>query len=105
MKMASDYSDLFAAAMPCASNAGSSDPDHLANVPLCVVAGDKDEIGTVETIQSTVAQIQEMGGEVLFTVLPDSTHSETCQNAFSEDRLEWVFGHVQDAPQQPLPAL
>lgn len=95
-RMASDYSNLFAAAMPVASSPIMISEKNLANTPLCVVVGDSDKISEPNIVGLFTKKIQNFGGEIMYSILENSNHQDTCKNAFTKERLDWVFSHTKE---------
>lgn len=90
-RMVSDYPGTFAAAMTAASYPYKVYPKHIAQTPLCVVVGTKDDKAKVSSVKPTIKEIQKYGGTVNLIVEKGSDHLATCSNAFSDNNLKWVF--------------
>lgn len=92
-RMVSDYPTLFAAAMPAAAKALMAKSSNMKSTPIYAVAGEKDELMELSEIRSWIEELQTTGCEVRFDVLPGLNHLETCDQAFTTDRLTWLFNH------------
>lgn len=65
----------------------------LASTPLYCTIGSKEEEWRINNLQSLTNHIQQNGGEVMFDILPDLNHPQTCEQSFTAERIGWVFGH------------
>lgn len=95
-RMVSDYPDMFAAAMPAVSIPRAT-LQVAKKTPICCVIGGADDVVSVDKVQPFITALQSLGGDVFFKVLDGSTHQDACRDAFTEDCLAWVFGHVHQA--------
>ena len=90
-RMVSDYPGTFAAAMTAASYPYKVYPKYIAQTPLCVVVGTKDDKAKVSSVKPTIKEIQKYRGIVNLIVEKGCDHIATCSNAFSDNNLKWVF--------------
>ena len=90
-RMISDYPDTFAVAMAVASYPRNAYPKNIAQTALCCVMAGKDDKAKVSLVKPTIKEIQKYGGTVNLIVEKGSDHLATCNNAFSDNNLKWVF--------------
>lgn len=93
-KMVSDYPDMFAAAMPAVSIPRGT-VEAVKSTPICSVIGGADDVVSADKVYPFITDLQSHGDDVLFKVLDGSTHQDACRDAFTDDCLSWVFGHVR----------
>lgn len=85
--------ESFAAAFVASGTYHDNDPAVLASTPLYCTIGSKEEEWRINNLQSLTNHIQQNGGEVMFDILPDLNHPQTCEQSFTAERIGWVFGH------------
>lgn len=76
---------LFSAAMPVASGL-SVNPSKFSNVPLFVVV-ESNRYFNEQSLRNR------MTADVMFERHSNNNHGQTCQNAFTKNRLNWLFSH------------
>lgn len=100
--MASAYPQLFAAAFPVAATV-KGDINQIQYTPVCTVVGEKDKSAPEAKLRPVVEQLQALGAEVHFQVIPKAKHSACCTQAFTEENLSWVFSHTLGIIKAPNP--
>jgi dienelactone hydrolase len=94
-KMLEDNPDTFAAAF-CASGSGRDlSIKNLEKTPVYITRGSEERDRRGEGISELVAKINENGGEAKFELLEGMNHPQATREAFTEERLQWVFSHVR----------
>ena len=81
--------ELFAAGFIGSGAAKNVQPEDFKNIPLYVTVGTDEN--SYKTLPDFVAQIKAAGGTVELTVLQGMDHGTACDNAFTDDRLDWFF--------------
>ena len=96
-KMLEDNPDTFAAAF-CASGSGRDlSIKNLEKTPVYITRGSEERDRRGEGISELAAKINENGGEAKFELLEGMNHHQATREAFTEERLQWVFSHVRAA--------
>lgn len=91
--MTSAYPHLFAAVMPVAGNPKTADAGLVASTPAYTVMGTDDSLMTIPRVSTFVGQLNERGGEALLDKEKGWSHMKTCTDSYTEERLDWIFGH------------
>lgn len=91
--MASTYPQLFAAIMPVAGNPENADATLLANTPVYTVVGTDDDLIAIQPVQLFIDKLKKVGGEALLDIEKGWSHVKTCTDSYTEQRLNWLFGH------------
>ena len=81
--------DLFAAGFIASGMPKNVTAEDFKTIPLYVTAGTNDN--AYSTLVDFTTRIKEAGGTVEFTILPGLDHPNACDNAFTPDRLDWLF--------------
>lgn len=100
--MTSAYPQLFAAAFPVAATV-RGDVNQIQYTPICTVVGEKDKSAPEAKVRPVVQQLQALGAQVHFQVIPKANHSACCSQAFSDENLSWVFSHTLGVIKAPNP--
>ena len=93
--IASAYPQLFAAVMPVAGNPETADSESLANTPIYTVMGGNDRLMTIPRVSAFVERLKEACGTVVMDIEEEWGHVQTCNDSYTSQRLDWVFGHVR----------
>lgn len=96
--MLSDYPGLFAAAMSVAGNPTGSDAVNVSRTPVLTVMGTHDEIMDISLVRNFSDLVASLCGEVLLETENGWTHEMTCTDSYTDNRLDWVFRHINTAP-------
>ncbi len=91
--MVSAYPNVFAAAMPVAGNPSASDASKVATTPIYTVMGTADTVMNLQVVTDFVEMLEANNGEIRFDSEDGWTHEETCEQSYTDDRLDWIFGH------------
>lgn len=89
-----DYPDMFAAAF-CASGGILNSCEQVKNIhtPIYFTIGTCEGTNYVELYQRYVETLDKGNIQVRFEELKGLNHRQACAEAFSEERLQWVFSH------------
>lgn len=91
--MASAYPYLFAAVISVAGNPETADANLVASTPVYAVMGTDDRLMTIPRVSQFVEQIRDKGGEALLDVEKGWSHVKTCNDSYTQERLDWIFEH------------
>lgn len=83
--------DVFAAAVPLCGGGDDSKAKRIANVPLWVFHGEKDESVPVEQSRRMVAAIKSAGGKPKYTEYSGAGHNIWIKVATEAELLPWMF--------------
>lgn len=89
-KMLSDYSDLFSGAMAVAA-VPQGKAKNISQTPVCCVLGGKDHWISIAESEEKVEKWRKKNVTIRFEVMEDMTHTEVCDQAFTEERIAWVL--------------
>ncbi|MCQ2076594.1 MAG: hypothetical protein MJZ20_06130 [Bacteroidaceae bacterium] len=98
-RLVSDYPDYFAAAMPAICSPKLDRLTHFVNLkkcaktPLCLVAGEKDEVYGPQVMEPYVKVLQKRKCDLKYIILPGLNHYKSCGNPFPKEGLDWLFSH------------
>lgn len=107
--MATAFPERFAAAVSVSGSGYQTDyiPDaeyfcQMKDIPLWAIHGAQDKISAPEAAQLfTDVLATECGGEVKWTLYPDTGHAGTYTRAYRDPALyEWLLSHSRSRPQQ-----
>ncbi len=91
--MLNEYPSLFSAAMIAAAMPRDVAVSEICNTPVYVVVGSKDERVKKKKVNKFVDKVEKEGGSIRLDVISNATHPQTCDRAFTEERIEWVLSH------------
>ncbi len=92
-RLLNDEPSLFAAACIAAATPLMVTAEKVKSTPVYAIAGTADNIMDATKIQDFVASIVALGGEAQCDLLEGKDHFGTCNDAFTEERLGWMFAH------------
>lgn len=91
--LALDYPDRFAAIAPICGAGDSLRAGRIANLPVWVFHGERDETVSIERAENMVRAIEEAGGKPRFTRVPEGGH-DVWTDAYGNSALyEWFLSH------------
>jgi predicted peptidase len=88
--------DLFAAAVPICSGGDESKAPQIANLPIWVFHGDKDEAVNVERSRGMIAALKRAGGKPKYTEYHGEGHIVWSRVASEPELLAWMFGQTRN---------
>ena len=88
-KILRERSDFFAAAFVASAGNRNAEPNEYLKTPLCVTVGEFER--STEDLQWFTSEIERLGGRVNFSILSGLGHREACEEAFTAERLKWLF--------------
>lgn len=83
---------LFTAAMPVAGNPGGCIAENFVSTRICTVMGTADNLMKIEPVESFIEQLGACGVVSRFETEEGWSHARTCEDSYTEDRLDWIFG-------------
>ena len=91
-RIISDNTDYFAAAMIVAADPDNTiSASNVAKTPILSVRGVTDVHSVALTLDSFADQVRDAGGTVREDILDVRTRAEVCREAFSPERINWIF--------------
>jgi predicted peptidase len=90
-KILRERNDFFAAAFIASGGNRNAEPNEYLKTPLCVTVGEFER--STEDLRWLSSEIERLGGKIDFSVLPGLGHREACDEAFTAERLKWLFSH------------
>lgn len=95
-RMLNDNPHTFAAACVAAATPLMVDAENVKETPVFAIAGTDDTIMDANKIETFVNSILTLGGEARFDLLEGKDHFCTCNEAFTRERLSWMFNHSRE---------
>ena len=87
------HPDRFAAIAPICGGGNTWDARRVANLPVWVFHGAKDQVVPIEKSEIMVAALEKTGGSVEFTVYPETGHDSWTETYNNPDLYEWFLKH------------
>ena len=94
-RMLNDYNDYFAAAMIAASVPRGVSAGKVCKTPLCYVVGTDDDVVNSGDTKKMMKSLQKKKADLRYELLEGKTHQQTCREAFTDERIEWVLNHTR----------
>ena len=85
------FPDFYAAAMPVAGNPTGMDAQNVAKTPVLTVMGTADNIMSIPTVEDFRTEVLAAGGSIQLDIEEGWTHQNTCEQSYTDKRLEWLF--------------
>ena len=98
-RLVTDYTNYFAAAMPAVCSPKLDNLKRFVNLkkaaktPLCLVAGENDEVYGPKVIEPYVDELKQRHCDINYVVLPNHKHYQACNAPFPTPALDWLFSH------------
>ena len=92
-RLLNECPNTFAAAFVASGMYRNFDPKMVAKTPLYVTLGGAEDAKPLSDFPAIVNVVRNAGGEVMFDILPDLNHPQTCEQSFTTERIGWVLGH------------
>ncbi|MBR5136187.1 MAG: dienelactone hydrolase family protein [Rikenellaceae bacterium] len=87
----SDYTGLFAAAMPVAANPSGATVERVVPTQVYTVMGAADQMMKIDVVETFVEALREAGGAAMLDVIEGWNHATTCNESYTTNRLDWIF--------------
>ncbi len=94
-ELTGNHPEMFAAAVPICGGGEVWRVSQMKQVPIWVFHGAKDTTVALERSAEMVKALQEVGGNVKFTVYPDATHDSWTQTYNNPDLYGWLLSQVK----------
>ena len=95
--LVSTYSGLFTAAMPVAANPSGATVEGVLPTYIYTVMGGEDSMMKIDIVEEFATELREAGGIILLDVEADWSHATTCEQSYTDTRLEWIFSKRKSA--------
>jgi len=89
--LAAEYPDRFAAIAPICGRGEPDTVERIKHLPVWVFHGADDEVVPLEASQSMVDALEACGGNVKFTVYPDTGHNSWSATYGDPAFYEWLL--------------
>ena len=86
-----NYPNFYAGAMPVAGNPTGMNAANVATTPVYTVMGTADNIMSIDAVEAFRAEVLAAGGTLILDVETGWTHQNTCEQSYTESRLDWLF--------------
>ena len=87
------FPDFYAAAMPVAGNPTGMNAANVASTPVLTVMGTADNLMSIPAVETFMADVITAGGLVLLDTEEGWSHPTTCEQSYTDERLDWLFAH------------
>jgi predicted peptidase len=99
-RLAAAYPDRFAAIAPICGGGNPEDAASIAQLPIWVFHGAKDEAVPIKQAEEMVAAVEKAGGKVKFTVYPDAGHDSWTATYNNPELYDWFLKHTRSGNEQ-----
>ncbi|MBQ7179658.1 MAG: prolyl oligopeptidase family serine peptidase [Bacteroidaceae bacterium] len=89
------FPDFYAAAMPVAGNPTGMNAANVATTPVLTVMGTADAMMSITDVETFMADVIAAGGSVRLDTEEGWSHPTTCEQSYTEERLDWLFSQVR----------
>ena len=89
------FPNFYAAAMPVAGNPTGLDAVNVSTTPVLTVMGTADRIMSISTVEDFQSDVLEAGGTLILETETGWTHENTCEQSYTDERLDWLFSNVR----------
>lgn len=89
------FPDFYAAALPVAGNPTGMSAANVATTPVLTVMGTSDKIMSIQDVSNFQTEVVAAGGTLRIDVEDGWTHENTCEQSYTDTRLEWLFAQVR----------
>jgi predicted peptidase len=91
------YPERFAAIAPICGGGNRWDARRIAQLPVWVFHGAKDQVVSIEKFEIMVNAIKEAGGNVEFTIYPEAGHDSWTETYNNPELYEWFLKHTRQS--------
>lgn len=92
------FPNFYAAAMPVAGNPTGQDAVNVATTPVRTVMGTEDNLMSIPAVEQFQTEVLAAGGTLLLDIEPGWSHPATCEQSYTDERLDWLFANVKGIP-------
>jgi len=91
------FPDFYAAAMPVAGNPTGMNAANVATTPVLTVMGTDDSMMSIDNVESFMSEVINAGGSVQLDIEQGWSHPTTCEQSYTDTRLDWLFSQHKNA--------
>ena len=92
----SNFPNFYAAAMPVAGNPTGMNANNVATTPVLTVMGTADNMMSIPAVEEFRNSVMAAGGYVRLDIEEGWSHPTTCEQSYTEERLDWLFSQTRD---------
>lgn len=89
------FPNFYAAAMPVAGNPTGLNATNVATTPVLTVMGTADALMSIDDVETFKTDVIAAGGTVLLNIENGWSHPTTCEESYTDERLDWLFSHTR----------
>ena len=89
------FPDFYAAAMPVAGNPTGMNAENVATTPVLTVMGTADAMMSIQAVETFQTAVLAAGGTLRLDTEEGWSHPTTCEQSYTNERLDWLFSHVR----------
>lgn len=89
------YPNFYAASMPVAGNPTGMDAVNVSTTPVLTVMGTDDAMMSISAVETFKTDVVKAGGFVQLDVEEGWSHRVTCEQSYTDERLNWLFSQVR----------
>lgn len=93
-----NFPNSYAAAMPVAGNPSGLDAANVATTPVRTVMGTEDKLMSISTVEQFQTEVLAVGGSLQLDIVAGWSHADTCEQSYTDERLDWLFSNVKGNP-------
>ncbi len=90
------FPNFYAAAMPVAGNPTGLNATNVATTPVLTVMGTADVLMSIPTVETFKTSVIAAGGTVILETEEGWSHQNTCEQSYTDERLDWLFSHTKE---------
>ena len=91
------FPNFYAAAMPVAGNPTGMNATNVATTPVLTVMGTADSMMSIPDVETFMADVIAAGGSVQLDTEEGWSHPTTCEQSYTDERLDWLFAQIRGA--------
>ena len=89
------FPNFYAAAMPVAGNPTGMNAANVATTPVLTVMGTADAMMSIPAVETFMTDVIAEGGSVQLDIEDGWSHPTTCEQSYTDERLDWLFSQVR----------
>ena len=93
------FPGFYAAAMPVAGNPTGMNAVNVATTPVLTVMGTADNMMSIPAVESFMSEVIAAGGTVRLDTGEGWSHTVTCEESYTAERLDWLFAQSRNSAQ------
>ncbi|GIO54321.1 GNAT family N-acetyltransferase [Paenibacillus cineris] len=92
-QLAAMYPDKWAAVVPICGGMEPKYAEQIKDIPIWAFHGAKDDVVPLSESEQIVKALEEIGGNVKFTVYPDANHDSWTETYANKELYTWLLSH------------